>query len=649
MAILKRAYDNVIVWQAISKLNSPLASIRLEAMNTLRSCKEESLWPLKIACQNRNQPNSQIGAAIVLHWLGDEKGMQTLLAALKTDLPERLELQPLMEYAFLTINPQDAVSVLQKVWNEIPGWDTRTEVRSCICRVWVRIKNPVVLDDLAAQAIRFPLLFESSAAAFGASALPMLERMSRDPSSQLRSLSIRVLKQIPLARSFEALTPLLEDPIPSVRSDIPEALMMTGGAAATVCELSKAISKGYATASGMKLLLQINPTELLPIIFSLIETWKPSASVSDRSETALVYGLSALENSMTLPHQFVPPLVELVSQSNSTKVTVAISKVFRRHGLAEPAKSALTLQLSSPRQRVREEIAALLHKNGDRFGEEFILFLETCRPQESLVNRLHVVLRADPDSAQAASQLVKQVTNWFSKVSKEAAGRLNLAPAAMMKPDPILSNPRLLEHLRLLLKASLAQLEEDFTVEDAGESITSCVTALRGLGKLSPGFAKLARKEIVAALHSRKSLRSIAEENEKMEAIMNSSDVADMVRLSAAETIIQTYAKNSFPILVEALFSSQHPVRKSAIISLGQFGDPRAINYLQMTASTASSPFFEETQEAIAAIKKLNPEIMSLLRGSSSADAHPDLLLRPAAGASTSALNLLRPSDSNAP
>ena len=119
--------------------------------------------------------------------------------------------------------------------------------------------------------------------------------------------------------------------------------------------------------------------------------------------------------------------------------------------------------------------------------------------------------------------------------------------------------------------------------------------------------------------------------------------------LSAAETIIQTYAKNSFPILVEALFSSQHPVRKSAIVSLGQFGDPRAINYLQMTASTVSSPFFEETQEAIAAIKKLNPEIMSLLRGSSSADAHPDLLLRPAAGASTSSLNLLRPSDSNAP
>lgn len=217
MAILKRAYNSVMVWQAISKLNSPLASIRLEAMTTLRGCKEESLWPLKIACQNKNQPNSQIGAAIVLHWLGEEKGMQTLLAALKTDLPERPELAPLMEYAFLTINPQDAVSVLQKFWNEIPEWDTRTEVRSCICRVWVRIKNPVVLDNLAAQAIRFPLLFESAVAAFGASALPMLERLSRDPNSQLRSLSIRVLKQIPLARSFEALTPLLEDPIPSIR------------------------------------------------------------------------------------------------------------------------------------------------------------------------------------------------------------------------------------------------------------------------------------------------------------------------------------------------------------------------------------------------------------------------------------------------
>ena len=649
MAILKRAYNNVIVWQAISRLNSPLASIRQAAMTTLRGCAEESIWPLKIACRNRNQPNSQMGAAIVLYWLGEESGMQTLLSVLKTGLTERPELAPIIEYAFLAIDPKDAVPVLQKVWNEIPEWDTRTEVRSCICRVWTRIKNPVVLENLAAQAIRFPALFESTAAAFGASALPALERLSQDQNSQLRSLSIRALKQIPLPQSFVTLSLLLEDPIPSIRSEIPEALLMTGGSAATVRELSRAISKGFATSAAMKVLLNINPPELLPIIFSLIEAWKPSASPSERSEMALALGLSALENSMMLPHQFVPAITDLITQSSPAKVTIGVAKVFRRHGLAEPAKQVLTLHLSSPRARVREEIAALLDKNGDKFGEEFLLFLETCRPQESLINRLNAVLKAGPDSAQAASQVVKQVTNWFTRVSKEAAGRLNLAPAELIVPNPILSNPRLPEHLRLLLRGSLTQLEADFTVEDAGDSITSCVTALRGLGKLNSKFARIARKEVVAALHSRKILKSNSEEEYKLVVISTPSDVAEMVRLSAAETLMRIHGKNSFPSLIEALYSVHRSVRHSAIIALGLFGDPRGITHLQAISSTPGSPFLEEALEAIAAIKKSNPEIMSLLRGSSSSNVHVDLLLRPAAGISnTSHDDLLRPSDSAA-
>ena len=637
MAILKEAQNNVLVWQAISRLNSPMGEIRRQAMISLRELGSTAQWQLRIAAQNRRMPNSQIGAAVVLHWLGDEKGMQTLVSCLQSRLPDEPELGPILEYAFVTIGSPDADMALIKVWDELPQWDRRTEIRTAICRVWAKLVNPVVLNTLVSSAIRFPALFEATVPAFGAQAAPFLERMALSPDVQTRMIAMRTLKEIPSERSFAAIVPLLEDPDPWIRSEAPEALARSGSSFTLIRELAKAISRGFATPSAVRIVLTANPPELLPILLSQIESWEPPKSPGDLTDSALVISLQSLENAMMLPFQFITALISLLPKLNSPKVVIGVSKVLGRHGTAQAVRPALLPQLSSPFAPVRTEVAIILERYGDNFGVEFLRFIETCKPQESLLARLGSVIQGGQDSGQAATLVVQQFTGWFNRVSREAADRLNLAPAEVKRQDPILLNPRLPEHLRLLIVSSLNRLQSDKNAEDAEEAIMSCVTSLRAIMRLEQSAGRNLRSELLAALKCFKLLQS-------------RHDVAEAIRLTASETLTWTYGASVFPIFLETLYSTQPPVAKTTILALGQLGDPRALPHLVSIASDVDSSNFGVAQEAIASIKKINPEMMTLLRGSSADNVHPELLLRPAkATPGDNERDLLRPSEKNRP
>ena len=107
-------------------------------------------------------------------------------------------------------------------------------------------------------------------------------------------------------------------------------------------------------------------------------------------------------------------------------------------------------------------------------------------------------------------------------------------------------------------------------------------------------------------------------------------EVAELVRLTAAETLTLIYKSSVFSILIDALYSVHVPVIKTAIIALGQLGDPRALRHIQKLGFGETLSLYETVENAVSNIKKINPEMMTLLRGSSVSDAHPESLLRPA-------------------
>ena len=106
------------------------------------------------------------------------------------------------------------------------------------------------------------------------------------------------------------------------------------------------------------------------------------------------------------------------------------------------------------------------------------------------------------------------------------------------------------------------------------------------------------------------------------------------------------HLKLELHLFLEALYTPQPEVNHTAIAALGRLGDVRALPHLQPIANNTAHPLCPAAIGAIALIKRTNPEMMTLLRGSSAADAHQETLLRPAAEKSSTVSPdlLLRPS-----
>ncbi len=659
MGLLHDAFVQAQIWRAYLRLKSPNDNERMTAMLTLREAGSASLTCLRYAVRRAETPRVQFAAAVVLHWLGERQGMETLIEAVQWRLPGTPELAGELEVAFIAIGPPDAVTALLELWYQLPDWGDHDIAMRSICRVWAGLRDPRALEGLIARAHRIPTLFLETIPAFGEMAVRPLERMLHDDIVPRRILAVRALGRIVSGRSYAALLPMLRDPDPEVRTAVPVALETAGGAIQAAVDIAEAMRAGFSTREAAETLVRIAPPYFHETLLELVAAWEPRAAQnSGHTPGAVLVALSALASAPWPNARLIPTLCALVERQPEPDILAAVVRVLAARGSSGDVWDGLVRDtlwplLACAETDARTEAANTLARLGQPLGRDLIQFLDSNRPQDSLLRKLQTLLRGGQDAGQVASQAVQQVTQWVSRFSKETAARLSPAGAGWLEggltPADIAADPRLRDLLRQLLGNALDALERATWPEETEDRLALCVAATRALGRLGAPAALCARAELLRALYIVK--YSLVYENAGPSPFRKSErrDVGDIVRSAAAETLHLLYGPSSFALFLEALYAPCPEVHATAVLALGRLGEVRALPYLQPMLSDAGHPLAGVAQEAIATIRRTHPEIMTLLRASSGTETRPETLLRPASGnpATVSADLLLRPVEEN--
>ena len=141
------------------------------------------------------------------------------------------------------------------------------------------------------------------------------------------------------------------------------------------------------------------------------------------------------------------------------------------------------------------------------------------------------------------------------------------------------------------------------------------------LRRLDVPDALTAQTELLRALHTRKPLL--------LPLPSPAREIGEPLREEAALALIELLGPESFGLFLEALGAPGPEVRGTAILALGRLGDARAVPYLQPIAANPDNMLAPHAVQALAVIRQNNPEMMTLLRGSSLHDSQPETLLRP--------------------
>ncbi len=667
------------VWKACRQLNAEEDAARWQAVEALRGYGEASLSALRFILKRTSAPRSRISAAVALHLLADPAGMQTLKQMLISGPAVREDIEgytlppmpPELEAAFLRIGAPDAVTGLIEAWDGIPKTARYSNVLAGICHIWAELRDPRALEPLIASAPHVPELFISTVPAFGEMAVPPLERMSRHSFPQCRSIAVATLKNIKTSRSFKTLVPLLRDPVPDVRALVPEALETINRPGA-VDAIKCAIEEGWSSGPAIKTLALLGCDSLLPFL-AVVERWKPHPlSPPGDTEEAVIEAVGVLGHAMR-QHEVmeaavgmyghahrrnavIHPLFALLQRKPGVELTTLVVRVIgERKPSGDPldteTRAALVPLLTHPLGQVRNAASHSLLQFGDPIGRQMAEWLEADLPRGSLLTKIHSVLRGGADAGLVATQAVEQVGKWFTRVSKEASERKNTPVGAEVHPKVVRVpsyDPRLPDLLREMLGGALAMMHYSTMPEQIEELVATSVAAARGLGRLESGAGRCADAELVRALHAVKYLDWTHFASRPLPSGSKTGEPLEyglLLRAAAADSLIQIFGADSFAPLSEALRSDQTAIVASAIAALGRLGDGRAVSLLQGVISAQAHPCQQQAQEALAAIRRQNPEMMTLLRGSSAHNAQPEMLLRPSysdVGSST-ADQLLRP------
>jgi HEAT repeat protein len=651
MGLIHEAVLQAQIWRAFLRLKSPDDSERTQAMETLRAAGSASLACLRYAANRADAPRVQFAAAVVLHWLGEPQGMATLIEAVQWRLPGSPGLSHELEAAFLTIGSPDAVTALLALWEQLPDWGDHDRAMATICRIWARLRDPRVLDALTARATRIPTLFLETLPAFGEMAVLHLQRMLRESEASRRILAVRGMGRVASGRGFALLLPLLRDPDPQVRAEVPAALEMTGGSQQAAIAIAEAMRAGYSTREAVETLTRVAPPYYHETLLELVCRWNPrAAQPSGDTGEAVLAALSALASAPGSNGRLVPPLCDLLERSPGPAVLAAVAKILGARCPAgeaydRRAKNALWPLLAHADKTVRDEAASALARMGEPKARQWMQWIEVYRPQGSLLDKVQTVLRGGPDAGLAASQAMQQVSQWVSRFSRETAERLSAVGSDFALNGA--EDARLPELLCRLLGNTLDTLEQSGWPEETEEMLSCAVAIVRVFGRIGASVAPDARPALLRALHLVK--YSVVFDGPSSAPFRKSErrEVGHLLRLAAAETLRQLYGGNSFPLFLEALYAPQKEIHGAALFGLGRLGDVRALPHLQSLANKAGHPLAREAQEAMAAIRRTNPELMELLRASHATDTRADTLLRPASGnpADASPDILLRPAE----
>lgn len=646
------------IWQAAASLGSSNDIERVRAMQVLERAGRQSIPHLRQAIRS-SQARTQFAAAVVLHRLGDPDGVAVLAEALQYRLSLNPDLAPELESALVAIGAPDAVTLLLKVWGQLPDWAENQQALHLICRVWARLRDPRVLEALCLRAQRIPELFLETIPAFGTAALPCLSRMAVERDPQRRILAAKALASIPGEESQEIFHRLLRDEDPDVRAAVPEALLAAYGPQQTGKMLLAALQEHYSTAQSVEMLARIGETPV-ELLLDLISRWDPQTHTPAGDTRGAVRAALSLLTHVSWPNaRLIPVLCALLQRKPDADLTAEIAHLIGVRGrsggaLDREVREALLPLLTHTDARVREEAARALNRLGDAVGQRMLQLLAECRLQGNLLSRIEALIRGGPEASAIAAQTVQQVSQWVSRLSREK-GRHGESSRSTGRVHRMGSrDPRLVGLLRRLLDNTLTLLPRLSAFNEVNEALMLAASTIRALARLGRPAAAEAHAELLRALRCVR--RSLIQEEPAAGALRRSEvrEVGAAVRTTAAEALIELYGPDSFPFFLEVLYAPHPECVETAILVLGRLGDARALPHLQRfvapaetarTDSKISTALSAAAVQAIAAIKRTNPEMMTLLRASKIVDSRPDTLLRPASGYSQEATSeaLLRP------
>ncbi len=639
------------IWQSYLRLTSDNPVMREAAMVSLYEVGEASIPCLTRGIKPGNAIRSQCASATVLHQLGDKKGMEFLLETLRWKFPVEPAIGVELEPAFLRIGNPDAAPALLTVWEKNTDWRDENPLVQSICHLWEQLGDPRILDALCQQAFRIPVLFEKTIPAFGEVAVRYLERMLKDPAPQQRLLAVQTLRHIQTGSSVALLIPLLRDPSDLVRSAIPEALSEAGVPSIVMREVLEALRAGYSSPEAIRALggstgqLDITTADAFVL---LLERWNPHALItSGDTSGAVLAAIPYLVNAPLSNARISSALCGLLERRPGPTLTAEIVQVIGARGLPRDEwetqlRKVLLAQLSSPDEQVRNSVANALRNWGDTYGVQFLEILAKHRPQGNILSKFQTLLRGGSDAGKMATQAMQQASQWLSRVSKEAFDKQKQE----VERAVLLQDTRTYPLLEELLANALDSLQRSHNPAETEQYVAVSVASLRLLASLPPDGAKQTQNLLIRALTTVK--HGTLYEGNVVTPFQNAEvrDIGNLVRVAAAEALFEIYDNASFAIFLEILYHPLMEVKGTAIVSLGRLGEVRALPHLQSITGIPGHPLVATAQEAIAAIKRINPHVMTLLRASSANQVHDDKLLRPVMGNTPEAHpeQLLRPS-----
>jgi HEAT repeat protein len=650
-------------WWHYLRLDQTNIELCHSSMQALRNLGDASLPVLRRGIRQHEQPRVQLRCAVILHWLGQREGLPVLVDALRYNSrsPSGVRENDIAS-CFMLIGSPDATRALIDVWQQLPGLNDNDPTAMLICSIWRLLRDSSMLSILCYSSAQTPGLFVDTIAVFGAEALSDLKVLARDENPDRRTMALRGLEQIPGFVSAQIVISMLQDGNSEVRAIAAAALETISGPVTTLNALVEAHRAGFSTAVSVQMLVLYNPPELFVILATLLTRYDPFALlVRDIAQGASEYGDTvgaAREAALAFarcpwPHaQVTQILCGLVDRRIDPWIKAAAAQTIADRGRAGDdsdiqAYKAMWRMLTIVDRDARAAAVAALARLGEPLGKSFEALLDSGRPQTNLLHNLHSALLNSQDVGQAMSEAVQHVATWFSRVSKVTAKRFSSDSAQGSPSEAALKDRRVPDLLRQMLANVLEGLESAESAETTVEALSIGVGTLRAIARLDSASVQFAAAELGHAYTVVKRVGADTSPSKNSGPGVE-DDAAGVLREAAGQALIDIYGNACFDILCGGLDHQEDNVKATSAIALGRLGDRRAVPMLQPIADKGSAVAVRAAQEALAAIKRGNPEMMTLLRGSSSAEARTDTLLRPITGIND-ALSpelLLRPANS---
>jgi len=464
--------------------------------------------------------------------------------------------------------------------------------------------------------------------------------MTQEPDVHRRKVAVRALFHIRTANAFSALAPCLRDVDIEVRALIPDALERSGGRAAAVIEISSAVRAGFPSVNAILMLRDARPFDLSVTLTEMLENWSPQLATGRIGDLIVLSLRSLLDTVIDVRRALmaVCRLIHCVNEPNVVLVVIeAIETLATRCRPPEPmAMEAIAGLLTNSYAIVRRTAAASLERMGNPYPARVLEYLNSAKPQDNFFSQLQVILRGGRDAGQAASQAMQQVTRWIARITSDAP-RGDLDPLNA-RFESVKTDPRLPTTLAHMLSAGVSRSSPAADENETEERARFIAAVLCGVATLGLPTASATWSDLVKVLH-------LSAESFTPTGGTPNWKCHESIAAAAIETVLSLYGADCFGLLLEPLYSPRGEVVRTGIAALGILGDTRAIPHLRTLASNTDHPASQMAAQAIAQIKRTNPEMMTLLRGSASAGPEPRTLLRAASGQpdARSSANLLRP------